>query len=205
MNSLHKLASFFAEFPGIGPRQAKRFVYFLLTRHQGYLDELASLITSIKKDMRTCISCQRFFISKAPDVQTCDICSSVNRDTSLLTVVGRDIDLENIEKTGAYNGLYFVLGGSVPVLEPTPEKRIRSAELIKTIEHRASKGLKEIILAMNANAEGEHTADVVHGLLTPLTSTHGIKVSTLGRGLSTGTELEYSDTDTLKNAFKNRA
>lgn len=204
MNTLLKLTSFFSEFPGIGPRQAKRFVYFLLTRNQSHLDELASLIAKIKEEMKTCESCYRFFFKNFSDSNSCDICSAKNRDVSMLTVVSRDVDLENIEKTGVYNGKYFVLGGTVPILESQPENKIRIKELLRAVETRTSEGLHEIVLAVNANPEGENTSDYIKKILAPLTQKHNIKISLLGRGLSTGTELEYSDAETLKNALQNR-
>lgn len=204
MNTLQKLTSLFAEFPGIGPRQAKRFVYFLLTRNQAHLNELAELVTKIKKEIHTCTSCFRFFFQNHSGSDVCEICLSKNRDASILTVVSRDVDFENIEKTGVYNGKYFILGGSVPILEQMPENKIRIKELIKSVEARASEGLREIVLALNANPEGENTAEYIKKTLTPLAEKFGLKISTLGRGLSTGTELEYSDAETLKNALKNR-
>lgn len=204
MNTLQKLTSLFSDFPGIGPRQAKRFVYFLLTRNQSYLNEVSDLITKIKKEIQTCESCFRFFFKNHSGSGVCDICSAKNRDLSILTVVSRDVDLENFEKTGAYNGKYFVLGGSVPILEALPENKIRIKELINAIEMRVNDGLKEIVLAVNANPEGENTGDYIKKMLAPLVSKHGLKISMLGRGLSTGTELEYSDAETLKNALQNR-
>lgn len=203
MNTLQKLTALFAEFPGIGPRQAKRFVYFLLTRNKSYLNEITSLITKIHEEIQTCDTCFRFYIKNTSGSHSCDICNAKNRDISLLTVVSRDVDFEHIEKTGAYNGLYFILGGTIPILEPSPEKRVRLRELLKLTETRATK-LKEIILAMNANPEGEHTGDSIKKSLETFALKHDIKISFLGRGLSTGTELEYSDNETLKNALKNR-
>ncbi len=115
----------------------------------------------------------------------------------------RDVDLENIEKSHSYNGKYFVLGGGVQVLDETPDKRIRSRELLKTITER-SKDLKEIVFAMSLTAEGEQTEEYLRRILSPIIEKSKIKISTLGRGLSTGTELEYSDSDTIKNALQNR-
>ncbi len=204
MNTIQKLTALFADFPGIGPRQAKRFVYFLLTRNQTYLNELTELIAKIKKDMSVCSSCFRFFTKKHADVQACDICSAKNRDATLLTIVSRDVDFENLEKTGAYNGLYFILGGSVPILEQNPENRVRIKELVSSVKKKSENGLKEIILALNANPEGENTADYIKKSLAPIVEKHSIIISMLGRGLSTGTELEYSDSQTLKNALQNR-
>lgn len=205
MNSIQKLTEYFADFPGIGPRQAKRFVYYLLTRNQSHIDEMARLLSTLKSQVHICNSCYRFFQSENPQVTLCDICANRNRDNSLLVIVSRDVDLENIERAHVHNGKYFVLGGSVPILEKNPEQRIRSKELTRTIEDRASQGeLKEIILAMNATPEGENTSDYIESFLKPLTEKYSIKISHLGRGISTGTELEYSDPDTIKNALKNR-
>ncbi len=204
MNILQRLTSIFSEFPGIGPRQAKRFVYFLLTRNQTYLNELSELITKIKQEMQICSSCYRFFFKNHSGSDVCDVCIGKNRDSSILTVVSRDVDFENIEKTGIYNGKYFVLGGSVPILEQNPENKIRIRELLKSIEMRSNNGLQEIVLALNANPEGENTVEYIKKMVAPLREKYNFKISTLGRGLSTGTELEYSDAETLKYALKNR-
>lgn len=201
MDSINKLVQFFSEFPGIGPRQAKRFVYFLLTRQQNYLDEISGLIRDIKKSIRTCQSCFRFFPIGASQTPLCTICRDQNRDAATLMLVARDVDLETIERSRSYNGYYFVLGGTIPILDKSPETKIRQRELLKSVETRKTQGLNEIILAMNANADGENTADYLKSLL----GKEGLKISILGRGLSTGTELEYSDGDTIKNALKNRA
>jgi recombination protein RecR len=119
-------------------------------------------------------------------------------------IVSNDVDFENIEKTKFYNGYYFILGGSVPILEKNPEKRIRQKELIESVGNRLNSGLEEIIIALNYNPEGENTLSYLNELLKTTIDKNNIKISTLGRGLSTGTELEYSDSDTIKNALKNR-
>jgi recombination protein RecR len=206
MNPIQKLTEYFADFPGIGPRQAKRFVYYLLTRNQAHIDEIARLMADLKSQVRICTSCFRFFQSENTQVTLCDICRNQNRENSLLIIVSRDVDLENIERAHVHNGKYFVLGGGVPILEKEPEKRIRSNELRKVVQERSEKHeLKEIILALNATPEGENTADYIESFLKPLTEKYNIKISHLGRGISTGTELEYSDADTIKNALKNRS
>lgn len=119
-------------------------------------------------------------------------------------IVSRDADFETIEKSHYYNGFYFILGGSVPILEKEPDKKIRSKELLDILKKRATSGLKEVIIATNLNPEGENTADYITKIISPISKEFNIKTSTLGRGLSTGTELEYSDSDTIKNALKNR-
>lgn len=203
MNPFNRLTELFQEFPGIGPRQAKRFVYFLLTKPNGYTKDLTRLISELKEDIRNCDTCFRVYSKKGGHAEFCSICMNQNRVLSQLLVVPRDSDLESIEKSGAFNGLYFVLGGTVPILEQEPEKKIRIQPLLKGLETRIKKGLAEVIIAMNANSEGENTADYLLKQLVPFKE-KGLKITLLGRGLSTGTELEYSDAETLKNALSNR-
>ncbi len=203
MNSFNRLVEIFSEFPGIGPRQAKRFVYFLLTKPNGFNKDLTRLIEELKQNTLTCTSCYRIFTKNTSDSPVCTICSNKNRDRSILAVVARDTDLESLEKSGSFNGLYFVLGGVVPILESDPEKKVRSRELFNTILTRFPSELKEVVLALSANADSENTADYIIKHLSTFKN-QGLKITLLGRGLSTGTELEYSDAETLKNALTNR-
>ncbi len=205
MDSINKLSELFKEFPGIGPRQAKRFVYYLLSRNNGYLENLSKLVTELKREIKNCPSCFRFFPNDAAKSPLCSVCRDSNRDSSSLMIVARDVDFEAIEKSHSYSGFYFVLGGTVPILEKEPEKKIRVKELAARVKARAAEGLKEIIIATSVNPEGENTHDFIVTLLSPIIKQSGIKLSGLGRGLSTGTELEYSDSDTIKNALKNRS
>ena len=207
MNPTDRLIELFKEFPGIGPRQAKRFVYFLLNRNPAYANDLAKLIGEVRGTVHSCNTCFRFFSIenvRHSVSNICSICRDGNRDKKLLMIISHDVDFENIEKTHFYNGYYFILGGAIPILEKNPEKRIRQNDLIKVIEKRIKEGLSEIILALNYNPEGENTLSYLSQILKPLADKNSIKISTLGRGLSTGTELEYSDSDTIKNALKNR-
>lgn len=204
MSAFEKLSLRFKDFPGIGPRQAKRFVYFLLTKNKEYIEELASLIEEVKKEVKVCHTCKRFFNNNSK-LTECKICTNPSRDKKLLMLVEKDIDLEAIEKSGAFNGFYFVLGGLVPILEKEPEKRIRQNELLALIDSKLkSAELEELIFAFSVNAEGENTIFYLNNLLQPILADKNIKISTLGRGLSTGLEVEYSDPDTLKSALKNR-
>jgi recombination protein RecR len=205
MNALNKLSELFSEFPGIGPRQAKRFVYFLLSKNPAYTAELIRHMENIKKDVIACESCFRFFSKDTSGSHICQICRDVKRDKSALAIVSYDADLESIEKAKSFSGNYFVLGGTVPILEKEPERKVRSRELLKTVEKRAKEeGLKEVILAISFNSEGENTAQYIKDILSPLCEKYSLKITLLGRGLSTGTELEYSDSETIKNALKNR-
>lgn len=205
MSILDKLTEYFSKFPGIGPRQSRRFVYFLLLKNHSFLDELSGLILELKKEVSKCKECFRFFANSNIKEASCNICRDQNRDTNTLMIVGKDTDFENIERSGVYKGKYFILGGTVPILEENPERKVRSKELLKIIDGKVKNGLKEIILALSVNPEGENTVNYIKELLSPLIEKHSLKISILGRGLSTGTELEYPDKETIKNALKNRA
>ena len=205
MDPIQKLSEYFLKFPGIGRRQARRFVYHLLSKDQKYLNGFANLITEIKKEISECSSCYRFFSSKTTTGNLCDICRDTATDTGTIMVVEKDFDLETVRKSGAYHGKYFVLGGIIPFLDKNPNESIRARALVDEVEKGGkAKTLKEVILALSANPEGEHTELYVKKILQPIAEKYQFNISVLGRGLSTGTELEYSDSDTLKNAFKNR-
>ncbi|GMQ95221.1 MAG: recombination mediator RecR [Patescibacteria group bacterium] len=207
MNSIEKLAEYFAKFPGIGGRQAKRFVYFLLAQDRHFSKELAALLLDVRRNVRQCSRCRRFYLSPSNEVEEtiCDVCRNLNTEKTLLMVVEKDIDFENIRKMGLYDGRFFILGGSLPLLEKNPDTRIRVKELFGEVQRAVQDdGLKEIILALSVNPEGENAALYIKKVLGPLAEKFSLKISTLGRGLSTGTELEYSDSDTLGNALKNR-
>lgn len=195
---MEKLAELFEKFPGVGKRQAKRFVYFLLRKNSGYSSELSSAILNLKKNIRLCEESFQFFYSEIGQTLS-PIARDENRDDSKIMIVEKDSDLENIERMGVYSGKYFVLGGSIPVLSKEPTQYIRETELLKIIEKKKDI-LGEIILALSVNPQGENTLEYLQKKLEGF----GIKISILGRGLSTGTELEYSDKDTFLSAFENR-
>lgn len=205
MNAVDKLAELFKEFPGIGPRQAKRFVYYLLSRNGGYLEHFSKHILELKREIKNCSSCFRFFPNDAARSPLCSVCRDAARDATCLMIVARDVDFEAVEKSHSYAGYYFILGGTVPILEKEPEKKIRAKELLSLVKARGAEGLKEIIVATSLNPEGENTSEYIAKFLSSAIKQFNIKFSVLGRGLSTGTELEYSDSDTIKNALKNRS
>ena len=204
MDHLNRLNDIFKQFPGIGPRQAKRFVYFLLGTSEGFRSALAKEVTELSSRVAVCDSCYRFFDKKGTEQSLCSVCRDATRDHESLMIVAKDVDLDAIEKSKVYNGYYFVLGNSLSLVEKDPESKIRTKELVSTIEHRTTNGLKEIVLALSLNSEGEHTREFVENLISPAIKKHGLKISILGRGLSTGTELEYSDAETIKNALVSR-
>ncbi len=202
MNAIDRLTEIFKEFPGIGERQARRFVYFLMFRNGDYSLNVSNLILQLKKEISQCRECFRFFVISNSVDKVCDICGDANIDTTELMVVEKDSDLESVRKSRVYDGKYFILGGLVPIVEKTTKSRVRIEELKSKIKNSAE--LKEIILAFSLSPQGDHTDQYVREQLAELVNSLNIKISSLGRGLSTGTELEYSDNDTLRNALKNR-
>jgi recombination protein RecR len=202
MDSKIKLEEIFAHFPGIGPRQARRFVYYLLSKSPSFISEFTRLVEEVRKSTSECSRCCRLFIGKATANTLCSVCSDSSRDSSLLMIVARDSDFETVEKSGAYRGYYFILGGTVPLLDKEPDKRIRLRSMLEYVS--AAPQLKEIILSLNATPDGEHTADIAKEALNSILKDRQIKISVLGRGISTGAELEYVDGDTIRNALQNR-
>lgn len=203
MDSFDKLKVLFESFPGIGPRQAARFVYFLLRKSPQYRHELSERIRDVARDIRQCSDCKRFFPTESTRGETCRICSDTSTDRATLMLVERDSDLESIHRSGVYSGRYFVLGGSLPILEKEPERKIRISDLERLLT-RDGNTITEIILAFSVTPQGEHTAEYLSEKLAPLLSQFGITLSTLGRGVSTGTELEYADKDTISHALRGR-
>lgn len=199
MNSIDKLAELFQKFPGIGKRQARRFVYFLLHKDNGYIQQLVNEIVHIKQDINQCHECYRFYPRDEKSV--CSICLH-NTKAKQLMIVEKDADLENIHKTKLYMGKYFVLGGFIASHE---KKRsyARTEQLLTRIKRDIeAQNIDEVIFGLSISPEAEHTRlrlySMIHDQYPDLVFT------TLGRGLSSGTELEYSDTETLKYALESR-
>jgi len=211
MNPIEKLTAAFEKFPGIGPRQARRFVQYLLASPPALRAELADTIKRLGAGSAQCKKCFRWFVKEDTHGDLCNICSNSRRDEGLLFVVEKDADIENVEKSG-FRGLYFVLGGTVPLAAEEPAKHVRMRELLKRIEADAAsasdtqnmKKLREIILGLSATTEGDHTRLILQEKILPAAEGLGLKLSSLGRGLSTGSELEYADPDTIHQALANR-
>ncbi|OGF94233.1 hypothetical protein A2Y47_03125, partial [Candidatus Giovannonibacteria bacterium RIFCSPLOWO2_12_43_8] len=184
---ISKLTELFQRFPGIGPRQARRFVYALADQNPKYLKELASSILKINEEISRCRRCFRIFSGKA---KYCAVCENPSRDESKLLVLEKDADLENIEKNGIYDGGYFILGGLLSPLKPEKKDKLNLKELKSRINETNS--IKEIVLALSATTEGDMTRHFIEEMLSETIKNRGLKITNLGRGLSTGTELEYS-------------
>lgn len=196
MDQIERLAAIFEKFPGIGPRQAQRFVQFLLRSSPAARRELVSAIERLQSGVHQCDECMRYFPGAG---KICSLCSNPQRDAATLAIVASDADLDALERSHTYRGRYFVLGGTIHLAsEKTSGLRIK--QLLNSLPHRAKLGLTEIILAFPANPEGDATADRLRHELKD----SGVQVTTLGRGLSTGSELEYADPETLRSALDNR-
>ncbi len=203
MTNLDKLIRYFEDFPGIGARQARRFAFHILTLPPQDTSELAHLIAHLKQHVRQCEHCQRFFAYEHGTSAQCRICSDPNRDHSKLMIVAKDTDITPIERAGAYDGLYFVLGGTLPLLSDQTNT-LRTGALRKSIDRQLQTDLQEIILAFPVNPDGENTARFVLSLIDEHYAKQQLRITQLGRGLSTGSELEYADPETIKSALKNR-
>jgi recombination protein RecR len=217
MNNQDRIVEIFRKMPGIGPRQAKRMAYYLLSTSRENIEALSSLIAKIQDDILICSLCYRYFNksqnkNSATDANgniICSICADEHRNRETMMIVAKDVDLDVVEKSGQYSGVYFVFGGTVPFMAKNSDEGVRMREILKTFGLRAKSGLREIIFAFNANPEGEHTTSLLEQKLKEyLDKNHlgtNIKFSKLGRGFSTGTEVEYSDKETIKNAIATRS
>ncbi|MBI5045882.1 MAG: toprim domain-containing protein [Candidatus Niyogibacteria bacterium] len=212
-DALKKLSLLFERLPGIGPRQARRFVYSLVDEKPEILEEFAGAFLEMKKLARRCPECFRAFEGKEAGLPTgqaglptgqagavCVACAT-HADSPAILIAEKDVDLENIEKLGVYSGLFHVLGEiALPFQSETDKVRLK--ELHDRIKR--SKTIKEVILATSATNEGDAVAAYVEKILENFTESGKIKITRLGRGLSTGSYLEFSDRSTLDNALKNR-
>ena len=194
MDSIQKLIDIFRRFPTVGPRTASRFVYYLLKLPKEKTDDLITAIQELRDRIKLCQLCFNPFEGEQ---SICPICQNPLRNKGLLCIVEKESDLLSIENTKKYNGLYFILGGTVAMLKKDDLNNLRIAELKKRIKENS---FSEIIIALNPTPEGKATADLVIKAIKekPLKITH------LGLGLPIGAELEYADEETLENAFKSR-
>ncbi len=207
MSPLEKLVSHFERFPGVGLRQARRFVFHILTLPEAETKEIASLITSLTDSVAECEHCHRFFAKNNQETRRCQICSDANRDSGKMLVVSRDSDIDAIERSRLYDGYYFVLGGTVSLLaNPDAKQKVRAGKLKAQISSLTKQGLlQEVILGFAVNPDGENTARYIESILKDVIPTdQPLTISYLGRGLSTGSELEYADPETIKSALNNR-
>lgn len=207
MNATDKLTELFMRFPGIGPKQAKRFVYFLLREHSQYKEQLIKALEELKFTGKQCEKCYRFYGDQynTKDKVLCDICESKNRDASILMIIEKELDLDAVEKTGSYNGLYFILGGLIPPLTAKPSELIRIRELTSRIHASLQEeSLKEIIFALPVTDYGDTTTEYIENTVKQIVGIEAVNLSHLARGMSSGLELEYVDKATFTSAFERR-
>lgn len=178
--------------PGVGPKSAQRMAYYLLQRDRQGAERLSQALEKSLSCIRHCAKCNSF-----TEEEICSLCSSANRDASLLCVVETPADLVMMEQTQIYRGLYFVLMGRLSPLDGIGPKDIHMDRLLK----RATDGVvTEVVLATNFTVEGEATAHYIGEMIRQ----RGIHVSRIARGLPVGGELEHVDSGTLAQAMLER-
>lgn len=229
---IQKLADFFLKFPGVGPKQAARFAFYLLREDSARARELAEAITKLHEEVKLCRQCYKTYdnnhASVADKAGLCEFCRDARRDKNQIMVVEKEVDLENIERTHKFGGLYHLLGGTISPLDSSAPIKLHLKDLFERVRALAQSGGAvdpvrdklpeataaslargsigvEVILATNPTADGDATALYLERVLGPLKNQHpAVKISRLGRGLTTGSELEYSDEVTITNALLNR-
>lgn len=194
MKSYDRLIKAFRRLPGVGPRQAERFSLHFLRASEGEVAEFTEALLKMRSSIHYCPQC--FSYSEG---DLCDICSDDTRDSTILCVVEEAKDIEAIEKTKTFNGLYHVLQGSISPMEGKTADSIKIKELVLRIQD-AQKPVREVIIATNPDTEGETTAlyiaDVLRGLVD--------KVTRIGYGMPLGGHIDYIDELTLSHALKGR-
>jgi recombination protein RecR len=180
--------------PGIGPKTASRLAFFLLRAPEEVSGQLAEALTDIKTRIAFCQEC--FNITTAGR-ERCEICESSQRDGSIICVVEEPLDVQALERIGAYKGKYHILQGVLSPIEGINPDDLKIRALLERIQRG---GVKEVILATNPSMEGEATAQYLH----PRLRAEGVRVTRLARGLPVGGDLEYADQNTLLRALSGR-
>ncbi|MEA1937669.1 MAG: recombination mediator RecR [Pseudomonadota bacterium] len=189
---IETLARLLARLPGLGPRSARRAVLHLLVRKDELMIPLASAIEQAAKNVRACSIC-----GNLDTIDPCAVCADPARDGALICVVEHVADLWAIERTGAYRGLYHVLGGVLSALDGIGPEDLRMGNLAT----RVSEGdVREVILALSATVDGQATA---HVIMDRLNGTN-VPVSKLAQGVPMGGEIDYLDDGTLRTALDAR-
>ncbi len=178
--------------PGIGPKSAQRIAYHLLKVSKADALRLSEAIAVVKA---TVVFCRRCF--NVTDVEECEYCTDLRRDSTLLCVVEEPPDIVAVERTREFRGRYHVLHGAISPIEGIGPDQLRVKELLARLE---PEGVSEVILCTNPNIEGEATAMYLARLLGPL----GLKVTRIASGLPVGGDLEYADELTLGRALEGR-
>ena len=181
-----------ASLPGVGRRTALRLALHLLDAPGENVEQFASSILKLKREVRFCPEC-----GMLSDDGVCPFCSDPRRDHSLACVVESLRDVLSIENTGQYNGLYHILGGIISPLDGIGPDDLR----IRELKERLGKGeIREVILALSTSMEGETTAYYLYKQISGMP----VKVTAIARGVGFGDDLEYTDELTLGRSIKNR-
>lgn len=178
--------------PGIGPKSAQRMAYHLLQHDRKGAQRLGDAVTHALASVRHCRRCNTF-----SEEELCERCASPRRDASLLCVVETPVDMNMMEQTQAYQGLYYVLMGRISPLDGIGARELRLEKLLARV---VDGEVREVILATNYTNEGEATAHYITSLLKP----KGVNVTRIARGVPVGGELEYVDSGTLAQAMRER-
>ena len=189
---LEKLIEAFSKFSGIGRKSATRMAYQVMSMSDEDAASLAGAIQNAHTKLHRCRVCQNY-----TDADVCSICANAKRDRSILCVVEHPRDVQAIERTREYNGLYHVLYGLLNPLDGITAEQLTVKELLARL---GDDTVKEVILAMNPTVEGDATAMYLAKLIKPM----GIKATRLAYGLPTGSSLEYADESTLYRALSGR-
>lgn len=191
---INRLIEAFHRLPGIGPKSAQRLAYHVLRAPEAEAVDLADALVEVKRAVVFCEQCQNL-----TDVNPCRICSDSGRDRTVICVVEEPLDVQAIERTGGFRGLYQVLHGVISPSDGIGPEDLKIAELLARIRD-AETEVSEVIVATNPNLEGEATSMYLARLLQPL----GLSVTRLARGLPAGADLEYADDVTLGRALEFR-
>jgi len=181
-----------SKLPSIGRKSAQRLALHLVKKEKQELEELISALTQLKDNIKFCTNC---FNISADEV--CNVCTNPKRDGTIICVVEDASDVIAIENTNEFNGKYHVLGG---VLSPLAGIGVEDLKLKELVNRLKGEEIKELILALNPNTEGETTSLYLAKLLKPL----DIKITRLARGLPIGGDLEFTDEATIGRAVLNR-
>lgn len=192
--ALNDLVEAFSLLPGVGPRTAERYAYYLV-RHQG--DAANKLADALKALAGGVGYCKKTFALVPAGKELSDLYTDPVRDKTIVAVVAEPFDLVALEKTGQYHGTYHVLGGLISPIDGIEPEQLHIKELVKRIDEDK---VKEVILATNASVEGESTALYIRQQL----GGRKVKMSRLAQGLSVGVDLEYADQITLGRALEGR-
>jgi len=198
--SVEKVIEEFSKLPGIGPKSAARMAYHYLRSPNKDATELAKALEDMDENVHFCKQC-----FNVTDKEVCDICSSKLRDRSKLCVVEEPLDVVAFEKSGVFNGIYFVLGGVISPADGIGAEELRFKDLEKLLNDLLKEKKKvEVIIATNPSLEGEATANYIADLFKNLLKEGKIELTRLAMGLPTGADLEYADRLTLKRALEGR-